>query len=460
MVVALTCQNCRGALNYTPGQELAYCPFCGSTHLVRLPVHPFDALRDVDASNLFVSHFLPSLSLQDASGIVVDAIRKVDGGFKQPERLKFEVTLTYMPIWQVEADVHCTWHGEYSEQRTVTKWRKVYNDPPGGPRYEANEPYNAIETIWHPTSGTHRFSIHFTLTAAGVLSQNHLAAVSSGLARAAERRGQPAPGGVFSVAQPDLSQAQAWDATGTREGVDGVATSQCQNCVEHLTSVTPFIENRRFSLVFVPMALVRYTANESEHLHFVNLKSGAFSGDLPSDESQVKAECLRAGHRQWWLDVILGTNATVWLVAFAYLSAHFARGNPEVFTENFGLWSIGAVISAWIYYRSGEPWNNFLWKRQAHLLRLLGHPPSHLAEQMYEGEHGPSIQAKVKEMAENNRLEGAGRSLALPLLNRPGKVLLHYLSPPLAFRLPKGVTWSVRIILMLIAVLVACKQRL
>lgn len=157
-IIALTCKACGGRLDYLSGDELATCLFCGSSHLVRQPTSTVERLRDLENNSLSISYFHSMLDLNEAPDCILAAIKRDPSGFTNPESLEMEREGVFFPAWIINVSVQCSWHGEYSEVRSVTKYRKVTKQGSGGTTYVENEPYTAQETIWHPHSGSHVFS--------------------------------------------------------------------------------------------------------------------------------------------------------------------------------------------------------------------------------------------------------------------------------------------------------------
>lgn len=436
-VVALMCQNCGGQLDYSADDDVATCPFCGSAHVVRQPASSVERLRDLESGSLSVSHVTPRIAISDAPGYITSAIEQEPSGYKQPGELRMHTEGVYFAAWRVEATVQCTWQGEYSESRTVTKWRKVtkYSN---GRSYQVDEPYNDTEVIWHPASGSHAFETTLFAPAVAGISQHQLDAAASGVARTGDHRGHPASVAGFAVARPSKSQRQAWDESSCDSRVESQAYTECRSCIERLRSVSTVVSSKVFSLIYLPVAVVNYTANGSEYRHFVNLCTGGFSGDLPLDQDTIAQEAKRAGKDQKGLEAARWFVATLGLPAVAlFVTLIYDDVNPLQGKAWIG-WLVAAFFAIACWRPGAAPWSQFLWSRRAYLLRLLMNPPTHLKDHMHAGsaETVAKIQNKLRELAEDNALEDLDREKTMPFLEHSGRVLLRSVCRSALWRLP------------------------
>jgi hypothetical protein len=83
-----------------------------------------------------------------------------------------QMNAVFYPAWRVQAQVQCAWSGRYSEQRAVTKYRKVWVQTGTGigNGYNKQEAYTDYETIWHPCNGTEFLALDFYVPAAPGMS--------------------------------------------------------------------------------------------------------------------------------------------------------------------------------------------------------------------------------------------------------------------------------------------------
>ena len=363
-VVALSCKNCGGQLDYS-GDDVATCLFCGSTNVFRQPASAVQRLRDLESGSLSVTYFQPTIAVNEAPDHIVSAIQHEPSGFKNPNSLQMNSEGMYFPAWRIDAVVQCAWRGEYSEQRTVTKWRKVTKGS-GNHSYQVDEPYNDTETIWHPQSGSHTFSTTLFTPAVSGFSQHQFNAALAGLGAVGDRRGHPASTSHFSVARPGKSQRQAWDEFQCSSRIEAEAYGECRPCIERLKSVSTVVTSKEFAMLYLPVAVVNYTANESQYRHFVNLRTGKFSGDIPLDHNSIAQEAKKAGTEQKKLE------RNRWFVATGGLPALALLGTLlwcEVNPFHNGAWIawVIAAICATGFWRPGDaPWASFLWSRRAY----------------------------------------------------------------------------------------------
>ncbi len=425
-LLELSCKNCGGNLDYCSGDEIATCPFCGSSHILRKAVSSVERLRDLENASLPVSHFRPQILPDDAIPIIVKAIRNVQAGYKDPEGLSMTVEGAYFPAWRIGAKVQCTWHGEYSVTNTVTKYREVAKTVNGKTQY-LKEPYDAKETVWHPTSGSHVFSTILYTPAVPGFSQHQL---NNNIpdASSVKVQGHPQVQPGLAVAAPKLSQSQVWAEFDCDSRIDKEAYDKCEDCVQRLKTVSAVPTSKDFALVYLPIGVVAYTANGSPFRHFVNLRTGKFSGDLPLDDDEIRKECVKAAQTQRAKD---RTKWLVWTgacVLLAWVSAHFITGESALLISRWYYWA-GFGIVLWICFPKKSPWDEFLWERRAYLFRTLAHPPPDLEAAMHAGEDAVRLQESVIKMAAKNELEDVSREKSYSVLSHPANILLRAASP-------------------------------
>lgn len=427
----LACTSCGGKLDYTSGSDVACCPFCGSLHLVRTESNEFNKLNDLGSANLRIYHDLPKISGKDAIAIIHKAIRSEKAGFKDPEKLQMEVNSIYVPAWCVKTRVECSWHGEYSEKRTVTKWRKV-SKTSGTRRYEVDEPYSDTEIIWHPRSGSHTFETRIWAPATPGFSLDQLHATTSGLTGAGSVRGEPPLSKQIGIASATKSQVQAWEEFNCDNRIEKISQKECQKCIERLHNVRAVCTSKDFSLTYLPIAVVSYEANNCSFRHFLNLKTGHFSGDLPLDEKEVQRECVTAAKKQFLFNIAEWIAATAVCVEIGIVSALIYNGALKIIQPQWYIWLGVFIAGISVWFTDYNPWKNFRWSRRAFLLRILGSPPSHLASQMHVGLNADRMRRIMEERAWNNSMEGGNPEKVHILAEHSARVLLKAASPLLA----------------------------
>ncbi len=434
----LACTSCGGKLDYTSGSDVASCPFCGSLHLVRTESNQYNKLIDLESADLRIYHDLPKISDKDAISIIQKAIRSEKAGFKDLETLEMEVHCIYVPAWCIKTRVECSWHGEYSETRSVTKWRKV-SKTTGSRTYQVDEPYNDTETIWHPSSGSHKFEARIWAPATPGFSLDQLHATTSGLNGAGSIRGEPPISKHIGIASASKSQSQAWEEFNCDNRIEKIAWTECQSCIERLKSVRSVCASKDFSLTYLPIAVISYEANNCAFRHFLNLKTGRFSGDLPLDEKEVQRECVTAATKQHLFNFVEWIAATAVCAELGFVGALIYKHSLRLIEPHWHIWLGVLVVGIIIWITDYKPWKNFRWHRRAFLLRILGSPPTHLATQMHAGVDADRMRRIMEERAWNNSIEGGDPEKVHILAEHSARVLLKAANPLLAVSIPRSV---------------------
>ncbi len=267
------------------------------------------------------------------------------------------------------------------------------------------------------------------------------------MGRVGEQQGHPRSAPQFAVATPSKSQSQIWKEFGCSDRVDAQAYGECKGCTERLKSVRAIVLTKEFALIYLPLAVVSYTANQSPYRHFVNLVTGNLSGDIPLDERSIRNECRRAGEQQQKLAIRRWFVASTLCPALGYLIVHLWHGETDVFTATWWLWLFGLWFAWFICEPSATPWINFLWHRRAYLLRLLADPPHDLKQPMHHGHDVDRLKGRVRDMADQNSLEHVMGASVITVLQHPGKVLLDATSPYASLRLPMLVVAALPLLL-------------
>ena len=421
----MECPTCGGQTQVAPDGISAKCRYCGGTQILQSPTAQFDRLKDLPNASLYIRHREPTISLDLARTKIIEEFGRDPIGLRDPETLDFKVEGGYLPVWFVKAMVKCSWYGKYSETRTVTnyrtvaKTRKVTMRPSDGKPYSGTEdytveePYSAKETVWHPFNGTHDFSAHFQMAAAGDFTLENVF-----LPRAVDpvktQSGFPNPPANHTVHSATVSQREAWEGHGCLKLISQQAHRECAIHAEQLDKVAPKVEWVDFMLVFLPFAVVTYSANRREYRHLIDLADGLFAGDqVALDHTSVEAEAIKSEAHSAYssqkeiYDTVLDAKAeitrrraeissplAVWQVAFVIpailgLLSMFWRGTNKDFLQMLaGLTLIALIIKYWLVnakvsdeyeamkrviessFPRGVPWRNFITARRRDLLRL------------------------------------------------------------------------------------------
>lgn len=433
----LSCQNC-GATLKPPTDNTATCTFCGSSYFVPQRT-PLGHLRDLETQALNISSFIPRLKKEGAAAIIVSAIKKADSGFKNPESLHMKVYAAHFPVWSLEVIVDCQWQGQYSERRTVTKYREISRQSASGSRIVV-EPYTDTETVWHPQGGTHSFTRHIRVPAVSGMSTAQLKITLQSAGLQGDGAGLPEPESGMDIIPPTRSQQASWDEDECSAKFHDLGHAECGRLTERLTHCRVIPRVQLLGLIYVPLAEVSYEANSSEYCHCVNLCTGHYSGDLPLDEISVQKECLAVGMAQRkinslrWLSLTIATPLLVVLACY---------GQGISSAERYTLWAmLGMLLLLSQPWRS--PWADFLWSKRGHFARLLSCPPENMRHQMFArvSPQVMSLQSSLHEALQDNTLDGIRREKLLPALMHAGTVLLASAGASPTMRMP----WAAQLI--------------
>jgi len=247
---------------------------------------------------------MPTISLDSARTKIIEEFERDPIGFRAPETLDMKVEGGYLPVWFVEATIHCSWYGKYSETRTVTKYRSVtkhrtvtktrLNGEPYSTTesYTEQEPYTDTETVWHPCNGAHDFAAFFKMPANGDFALEN-AFLPREFDPGKTQSGFPTPEPKHLVHPATVTQREAWEKHGCLALITEQANRECASQAEQLEKVVPKVDRADFMLVFLPFAVVTYSANGREYRHLFDLTDGSFTGDMVAlDHTSVDAEGL------------------------------------------------------------------------------------------------------------------------------------------------------------------------
>lgn len=430
--IKLVCTRCGGNIDYIADSKIASCPFCGSAQLAQEAAATLSKLYDEDNADLRIYYDKMLLTKDRSVSDIQEAIRRDKAGYKDPQRILMQVDRIYVPAWHIKVSVDCAWVGKYSERRTVTKYRKVVKYSGSNHKQEVNEPYNDIEVIWHPQSGSHTFETKIWVPATSGFSLQQLQAVTMGLRDAGEISGLPPLSEDVGMAPASKTQVQAWNEYSCDKRIQGLAEKECANCIERLTSVSSSSTTKTYSLVYLPIAVVSYNANGESFRHFYNLKTGNFSGDLPLNEEIVQSECKAAAFKQALFSFVKWIAATILCIEIGIISALFYNRKLDVIKDNWDLWLILFVTVVSTCFLDYGPWNKFKWNRRAYLFRIFGNPPASLKAKMHAGIDSDKTRHLIAERAWNNALEGGAPEQVHKFVEHPAQVLLGSISPTLA----------------------------
>ena len=357
----------------------------------------------------------------------------------------------YFPVWHFTVIVQCHWHGEYAERRTITRHREVTKQSAGGRTYTVKEPYDEIQTVWHPHSGGHSFSQTIQLAATNGLSAAQLAVGLRGINSQSAVTGHPILEAGIAVSYPQKSQRTAWDDESCGDKVQTIAQNECKQLTERLKSCSAVPSITSAVLFYVPVALVNYNVNESEFRHCINLRTGDYSGDVPLDNSSVYKECEIAGLAQRNLDHLRWAAFVLALPLVLFLL--------QSSRKDWVGWSLVLAL-ALICQHWKTPWKTFLWQRKSYFLRLLASPPESLRQQICSNMDAAAlaVQPHLHVWLEDNMLQELAYKDVAPALNHPGKTLLKTLSPKAARRIPLAIRILTPLVLSTLMVLWNAKE--
>ena len=419
-ITLLTCKNCGGQLDYSPGSSVASCPFCGGKTLVGTPTTEMQRLRDLDGLAMQIVHYQSQLTPENARQALVAAMKADSASIRNPDGIAMQISTVFYPAWRVNVQAQCAWQGRYEEKRAVTKYRTVTKYS-GSQSYQQQEAYTDYESIWHPCNGTEFLQVDLHVPAAPGISMAQLQVATKGCETFSPVDGAPQTVGRFASARPSLSQARVWQDFDCDAAVQSHAYAKCimsgmmHHTVDH---VSQNILSRTFSLVYFPMAVVSYNVAGGEYRHFVSLLNGDFSGDLPKDLGALKNEgasaremdkkFIRTANIIAWTAIIVG--ALTLPVAWDKVKTICSDSPDSPFGELlvYGILCLigfGTAINRFnaIKYSGDKNWRAFLTKRGPALVRVLLNPPPHLA-QMKTVISAQQL-APLKKAADDNTLE-------------------------------------------------------
>lgn len=206
-----------------------------------------------------------------------------------------------------------------------------------------------------------------------------------------------------------------------------------------MDGVSVAVLSKTFSLVYIPTAVVTYTANGIEYRHFVSMQTGKFSGDVPLDLSKVATEGALAAKIDKELKlsrIVCKSIIYPFLVILLMLTLAFGIQTTIV------LFWVGWLIAICLYFKfvpSGSPWLSFLMQRQPFLLRLWLNPPRQIAaHSIYNSPTMVDFQKTVKNAADNNLLDKFPFEQARPVIEVIANAFLGTTAPAGTTRRFKG----------------------
>ena len=300
-VINLECRNCGGPVDLSVDGLFATCMYCGSKQMLQPSTSLFERLQDFPNSTFHPRHLPPLLTPDEALERLIAEAESDPIGFKGIGGLATKVESGFLPIWVIEAKVHCTWSGKYSEEHTVTKFRTVMRTRTVGKSietYPEQEAYNELETSWHQTNGTHDFTHSFYRAAnqaLGTQATSMLSRLAQDLPKTSA--GLPPPLDGYAFVPAVSTEREAWNDP--QASVEEWGTQECIGQAEQMDRVSATLTGADFSLVFAPFAVVSYDLNERQYKHVYDLIEGTYCGDPPPvDRSSVGLEGLRASARE------------------------------------------------------------------------------------------------------------------------------------------------------------------
>ncbi len=292
----------------------AKCPFCGATQVLHQPAEQFDRLKDFPNASFDVRYAEPQLSLEQAKAALIEKVSADPIGSRDIDELNTTAEGLYLPAWYVECEITCDWTGKYTERRTVTqyrpvtKYRTVVKNRWGGgvysvkEKYTDQEPYSTEEVIWHLCSGNRTTRTAFRLSANADLPLD-ARRVLQALSLDGTKAGFVPPLDGFDVLPALVSQREAWEAADCREAVDAAAQQACEGDAEAITSVSAKLDQIHFNLVYLPFAVLRCRANETDYVFHADLSSGGLWGEAyPLDHNAIDTDQLTAAARTAYAD--------------------------------------------------------------------------------------------------------------------------------------------------------------
>ena len=399
----LTCKNCGGQLQYSPGATVVRCLYCGSDSIVQTPGGPVRGSAGGDDAP--PAYYEPKFSAAKIRDAIINKAAADPAGLKTLDQASMKIEGCYFPAWEAHLQIHCSWSGEYYVERTVVKYRKAWR--PGkiktlmgdwiDGQVEFQEPYNDVERESHPQSGVHDYETTLHIPAAKGVTSEQFALMYRGTSGVATTTGIPPSRSEFPVAPPAFRSADAWKTFSGDALVHQDAERACNGCCERIIQVSPIVTSRQFSLVWMPMAVVSYSIQGQEYRHFANLVTGEFWGDLPVDSSAVREEATKAKAEvaKLWILKIAGGLGLLVLTGLCVVGALYCLQDHIIPTPD---WQMPALLACVVIGCASlvgmfaafetdaeKPWREFLSNRQPFLIRLFLDPPKHMESKMYEG---------------------------------------------------------------------------
>lgn len=450
----MKCANCGAQLDADGQTEKAKCLFCGSTNVLTSPETQLARLRDIENPKLSITHQKPTITFEQVRHNIVARISADDCGLQNAARLLITVKGAYFPTWDIRVRAQCCWSGENSRRVPFTNYRTVTRQV-GNRTVSHQEPYTDHRTEWYPVSGQKFFSTSVSLPAGEGLSVAQLEMVSES-EDPHLGNGYPPKTKNFTTVPVSKEQSHSWEQYNGDGRVNASAQLACGACAERISDVSADIQGREFSLNFIPFAVATYTANGTEYRHFVNLQNGQFSGDVPLDIAKVATEgavatratrdnrniwrmgwaaigvyaivtvLVNLGWRDWNVGDAIEYGLSSPLAVFADCPPEEMLADSPVLTVLFSwIGWLATIIFCGIAGPKGNPWTEFLAKRQAFLLRLMMNPPANIPKlAMFASPDFAEGRANLKEMADEGDLDSIPTEAAQKLTDGVGQTLV------------------------------------
>lgn len=339
-------------------------------------------------------------------------------GFRGMSNTEIRVRAVHVPAWAYSVDTQCSWEGEYGVQRTVTKYRSVTRDVRDSSgrvthSYTDKEPYNELETEWHPTSGVRDFTYKTILPAVQEVSLTQLLHLTYGYTEDLMTFVRPSMPG-FGVISQTYSETQAWSSVAGDTLLETAGREDCASCADRVHAVRVRERDRETALVYLPCMILTYTANGSEYRNFFNPRTKEVCGDVPLDLRGLAAQ-LRSASQKSAVYTVLRR-----LFGWGSLGIAFL-GVREFFLENtnteFALWMGGIFIVCLIVaaFCNADPFSDLIAARHDTLCRFFLDPPDAIRATVYQGMPEPQLRTlltEVRQRAETNELKRVDGSVA------------------------------------------------
>jgi hypothetical protein len=243
--IALRCRICDCQAQYLRQSWTEKCLFCGSEDLTVIQPDYVRGLLDVEPREFSRAYYEPKICFDDACALIAE--------FSGMRQSHWEARGAYFPIWDVLLHVHCVWEGHRFS-------------PKGG-----------LEASWRPASGVDDYQTNeIRLPVTPILAESYIVTITGGTEGTHIVDGPPIVTDAFCTVVPTLSPTEAWRRFHGEAWARKDAEERSKKYCERLKRVKAVIQSKHFSLVYLPVALVRSIRREKDQAYFVNLLNGAF----------------------------------------------------------------------------------------------------------------------------------------------------------------------------------------